>query len=273
MDEKVNYLQRPEGRIAYSLEGEGPLVVAVPGMGDLRSTFREFVPPLVAAGYRVAVMDLRGQGDSDTGFADLGDVGNATDVIALIEELGGPAVVLGNSMGGASAAWAAAERPELVQGVVLFGGFLRQPKANAATLAVLRLFYRVALAGPWGAPFWGSYYRSLNKGTQAPWLDEHVRAIVANLREPGRLRAFRHLALQLDHTPVEKRNGELVAPVLSFVGDADPDFPDQKGEVEFLSRFGRSLLVGGAGHYVQAQRPDVAVPLTLEFLATAFARA
>lgn len=269
----TNYLQRPEGRIAYSLEGEGPLVIAVPGMGDLRSTFRELVPPLVAAGYRVAVMDLRGQGESDTGFADLGDIGAGTDVIALIEELGGPAVVIGNSMGGSAAGWVAAERPDLVKGVVLFGGFLRQPKASAATQAALRLMFRVVLSGPWGAPFWGSYYRSLNKGTRAPWLDEHVRAIVANLREPGRLRSFRTLALQLDHSPVEKRNGEITAPVLSFVGDADPDFADQAAEVDFLSGFGRAILVENAGHYVQAQRPDIAVPATLEFIARAFARA
>ncbi len=269
----TNYLQRPEGRIAYSLEGDGPLVVAVPGMGDLRSSFRELVPPLVGAGYRVAVMDLRGQGESDTGFADLGDVGAGTDVIALIEELGGPAVVLGNSMGGSAAAWAAAERPDLVKGIVLFGGFLRQPRVGAAAQAAIRLVFRIVLSRPWGAPFWGSYYRSLNKGTQAPWLAEHARAIVANLREPGRLRSFRSLAVQLDHSPVERRTGEIVAPVLSFVGDADPDFPDQKAEVEFLSRFGSAILVENAGHYVQAQRPDIAVPATLDFVAGAFARA
>jgi pimeloyl-ACP methyl ester carboxylesterase len=269
----VHYLQRPEGRIAYSLEGVGPLVIAVPGMGDLRSSFREMVPPLVAAGYRVAAMDLRGQGESDTGFADLGDVGNATDVVALIEELGGPAVILGNSMGGSAAGWVAAERPDLVKGIVLFGGFLRQPKLSRAVLSGVHLFYRVALAGPWGASFWGSYYRSLNRGTRAPWLDEHVRAIVANLREPGRLRSFRHLALRLDHAPVEARIAEIAAPVLSFVGDADPDFSDQKDEVDFLSRFGEAVLVGEAGHYVQAQRPDIAVPATLEFVKSVLAHA
>jgi hypothetical protein len=50
----VSYLDRGEGRIAYDVQGEGPLVICVPGMGDLRSVFRFTVPALLAAGYRVA---------------------------------------------------------------------------------------------------------------------------------------------------------------------------------------------------------------------------
>ena len=47
----VRYLSRPGGRVAYEVSGEGPLVVAVPGMGDLRSTYRYLVPG--AAGGRI----------------------------------------------------------------------------------------------------------------------------------------------------------------------------------------------------------------------------
>ena len=32
----TSYLTRPEGRVAYDIDGAGPLVVLVPGMGDLR---------------------------------------------------------------------------------------------------------------------------------------------------------------------------------------------------------------------------------------------
>ena len=41
----TQYLDRGEGRIAYDVTGSGPLVVAVPGMGDLRSTYRHLAPP------------------------------------------------------------------------------------------------------------------------------------------------------------------------------------------------------------------------------------
>ena len=49
----TSYLDRGEGRIAYDVQGSGPLVVCAPGMGDLRSVYRFFAPALVAAGYRV----------------------------------------------------------------------------------------------------------------------------------------------------------------------------------------------------------------------------
>src|SRR4051794_25200621 len=106
-DTTTQYLDRGEGRIAYDVTGSGPLVVAVPGMGDLRSAYRHLAPALVDAGFRVATMDLRGHGDSDTSFTAYDDPGVAGDISALIEHLGGPALVLGNSLGAAAAVIAA----------------------------------------------------------------------------------------------------------------------------------------------------------------------
>jgi hypothetical protein len=40
-----SYLDRSEGRVAYEVAGDGPLVVLVPGMGDLSSAYR-FLAPL-----------------------------------------------------------------------------------------------------------------------------------------------------------------------------------------------------------------------------------
>src|SRR5450631_944837 len=86
------YLTRPEGRIGYDVDGDGPLVVLVPGMGDLRASYRFLAPALRAAGYRVASTELRGHGDSDATFSSYGDAETAADVLALIDELGGSAV-------------------------------------------------------------------------------------------------------------------------------------------------------------------------------------
>ena len=88
-------------------------------MGDLRAAYRFLAPALREAGYRVACTDLRGQGDSDTTFSSYGDAETAGDVIALIGELGGPAIVAGNSMGAGAAVLAAAGEPGLVPGLMV----------------------------------------------------------------------------------------------------------------------------------------------------------
>ena len=64
----TNWLEREEGRLAYSDEGDGPLVVCVPGLGDMRQEYRFLAPGLVEAGFRVVALDLRGHGESSTGW-------------------------------------------------------------------------------------------------------------------------------------------------------------------------------------------------------------
>ncbi len=58
--ERTVYLTRPDGRVAYHVAGEGPIVVLVPGMGDLRDGYRFLAPVLRDAGYRVACTDRVG---------------------------------------------------------------------------------------------------------------------------------------------------------------------------------------------------------------------
>ncbi|KQR12244.1 alpha/beta fold hydrolase [Cellulomonas sp. Leaf334] len=268
----TSYLSRPGGRIAYSLDGpaDGPLVVLVPGMGDVRSTWRELVGPLVDAGHRVAVTDLRGHGDSDTTFATHGDVMTGQDALALVEHLGGPAVLVGNSMGAGAAAWAAAERPDLVAGLVLTGPFLRDPAMPAVVAAGMHQLMRALFARPWGGAVWASYYKGyLNRGHKAPWLDEHVADLRAAMKDPAHLRSFRHLAAGLTHAPVEARLAEVSAPAIAFVGAVDPDYSDPAAEAQWIRDALRAevTVVPDAGHYPHHQAPAVVVPATLTFLA------
>ena len=100
---EIRSLDRGEGAVAYEVNGTGPLIIYIPGMGDLRSSFRFLRPQLLVAGYRVAVMDLRGHGDSDHSFAEYGDGPTAGDIEALALKLGGPAMLVGNSMAAGSA--------------------------------------------------------------------------------------------------------------------------------------------------------------------------
>ena len=45
------YLDRPEGRVGYDVAGDGPLVVLVPGMGDLQAAYRFLAPALQSCGF------------------------------------------------------------------------------------------------------------------------------------------------------------------------------------------------------------------------------
>src|ERR1017187_7506758 len=146
------YLTRPEGRICYDIDGSGPLVVLVPGMGDLRAAYRFLAPALHEAGYRVACTDLRGHGDSDHTFSCYGDVETAGDILALIEELGGPAVVAGNSMGAGAAALSAALQPELVSGLVLIGPFVRNGEIARSSVCCSGSRWRGRGRRPHGRP-------------------------------------------------------------------------------------------------------------------------
>ena len=105
-------LDRPEGRIAYTDAGSGPLVVMVPGLGDLKEEYRFLAPKVLAAGYRVVAMDIRGHGNSSVGWSDYSTAALGSDIVALVRYLdAGPATIIGTSMGAGAAAWAAAEAP------------------------------------------------------------------------------------------------------------------------------------------------------------------
>lgn len=264
------HLPRPDGMVAYDDAGTGPLVVAVPGMGDLRSTYDELRASLLAAGYRVVTTDLRGHGDSGPDFTTYGDEATASDVVALVEHLGsGPAVLVGNSMGASAAAVVAADRPDLVRALVLLSPFLRDPAGGGGRRALLAVAYRVLLARPWGAGAWAWYYGVLNKGRRSPRLATHTAAIRTALRRPGYLRAFRQLALVLTHAVVEPRLPRVQAPALAVVGALDPDWPDPAAELTWIGSVldARTLLVPDAGHYPQHQTPDVVAGAVLDLLA------
>ncbi len=266
----TSYLPRPERRIGYDIAGDGPLVVLVPGMGDLRASYRFLAPALREAGYRVACTDLRGHGDSDTTFSSYGDEETAGDVVALIEELRGPAVIAGNSMGAGSAVLAAAQRPELVSGLVLAGPFVRDP----AVSALRRVLLRVALARPWAAVSWKSYLPKLYAGRRPADFGAYRDQVVASMRRPGYARAF-SLTTRTSHAPAEARLADVTAPALVVMGEQDPDFPDPRAEADWIGRAlrGQVVMVPEAGHYPQSQQPDLTAAAVLRFLETVTGRA
>jgi pimeloyl-ACP methyl ester carboxylesterase len=267
----TSYLARGKGRIAYDVQGDGPLVLCVPGMGVIRSVFRYTVPALVEAGYRVATMDLRGHGDSDDGFDAYDDVALSTDILALIDHLGGPALVVGNSMGAGAAVIAAADRPERIAGLALMGPAVRNPKSNP----MMRLAQRLLLARPWGPTAWIWFYSTpLNPGRKPTDFAAHTDRIRQSLRRGDHWRSFVQTS-RTSHEPAERRLDEVRTPTLVVMGEQDPDFPDAPAEGRHVAQRlrGELLLVPDTGHYPMTQRPEVVNPVLVPFVGKVFAHA
>ncbi len=267
-------LDRPGGRIAYTDAGSGPLVVMAPGFGDLKEEYRFLAPRLVAAGYRAVTMDLRGHGQSSIGWDDHRCAALGSDMLALVAHLGaGPAILVGNSMAGGAAAWAAAEMPDAVAGLVLIDPFARNVPISWWKAALFKAVMHTAFVGPWAPAAWGAYYASLYPSEKPADFDSYKSALVASLKEPGRMAALQAM-MRTDRSDVEPRLGAIRAPTLVVMGSRDPDFDDPAGEAAAMAGLvnGTVAMVEGAGHYPHAEMPEVAARAILAFLAETAAR-
>lgn len=258
----TQFLVRGDGRVAYDDSGgPGPLLIAIPGMGESRHQYRLLRPRLVAAGFRVVTMDVRGQGASSARWSDYSARAVGGDALALIGHLGrSQAFLLGNSFAAGAALWAAHEQPGAVLGIGMLGPILRDPPTGLFTRLVLDL----GLAGPWRTWFWMSYWDGLFPLRRPADHADYRRQLVSMLREPGRMDALRTM-IGLSKAATEALVGQVDVPVLVVMGDRDPDFPDPVAEAAWISRTApaRVMLVPGAGHYPHVEAPD---PVAAEIL-------
>ncbi|MFK4547816.1 pimeloyl-ACP methyl ester carboxylesterase [Streptomyces tendae] len=277
----TEYLAVDGGTIAYEVTGSGPLIVLAHGMGDSRAAYRAVVPQLVAAGYRVAAVDLRGCGESSVDWPAWSRSDIAGDLLALIRHLGGPAVLVGHSVSGGAATVAAAREPSLVTAVVELAPFTRKQSVRLGDLRVRRFrrgMVRLLGAGLFGSlRLWRSYLDVAYPGARPADWTERLGRIETLLREPGRMKAMQAMGRSAP-TDAGARLGDVRCPVLVVMGTLDPDWADPRAEgaavVDALpSGLGRLETIEGAGHYPHDQHPDRVVALVLAFLRSDAARA
>ncbi|MCB0023174.1 MAG: alpha/beta hydrolase [Caldilinea sp.] len=264
----TQYLSHHAGRIAYDDTGSGPLVLCAPSIGDVRAEYRFLTPHLLAAGFRVVTMDLRGHGESSTQWGDFSVAGVGSDMLALIRHLdGGPALIISTSMAAGAAAWAAVEASSLVAGIVMIGAAVHGEVSGAN-----RLLYKALFARPWGVAFWQWYYTTLYPTRKPADFAAYKAALGANLKEKGRLEAML-AAVLAPKTASAERLERVTAPVLVLMGSKDPDFKQPEVEARWVADavHGRYVMVDGAGHYPHAEMPEIAAPIIVDFLQTAVA--
>ena len=254
------------GSISFDLSGpaDGPLLVLAPGIGDLRAEYRFLTPRLTAAGKRVAVMDLRGHGESSTGWAEYSPQAVGRDLLALAAYLGVQRVILGGcSMAAASAVWAAAEAPEQVAGLVLLGPSLEDGELSPGQ----KISLQVGLAGPWRVRMWDAYLASLFPVRKPDDLAAYRKQLRANLAEPGRFAAAKAM-LSASKIACSERMTAVNAPTVLIMGKEDPDYGDPPA---IAAEWGKMLraevnVIDGAGHYPHVDSPEVTAALVINWM-------
>ena len=271
----VLYVEVQGGRIAYEVMGQGPLIVLSHGIGDLRQSYRFLAPLLVKAGYRVANANLRGHGDSSIGFESISRADVAGDLLALIRHLGGPAVIVGQSLSGGAATIAAAQAPELVAAIVEITPFTRVPKTDLGAMLRVRRYRQGGLLIGGVMAFhslrmWLRYLDLAYPTKPTDWTN-YKAVLRAKLKEPGRMSEFLK-TMKTNGTDAEAQLPNVQCPALIVMGTADPDFPDPAAEGEAIVAalrpgLGTLRILEGAGHYIQAERPNELAALVISFLA------
>lgn len=260
-------------RLSVTTVGSGPLVIAAHGFPDEAGTFRGQVPALVDAGYRVAIPAMRGyapSGVARSGRYDLPAL--AGDLLDLADRLspGAKVRILGHDWGAAAGLSAAAIAPHRV--------------SHVAALAVPhpRVFLR-ALATPaqarrsWYMGFFqlrgvadlavragnmaliDRLWRAWSPGYSASVAE--MAAVKAGLRRRigAALGYYRAMPRSLSSPEVRRTLlGPIAVPTLRLHGSDDGCIGAEVGEDEgalYTGGFER-VVIAGAGHFLQRERPD-----------------
>ncbi|SDT74726.1 alpha/beta fold hydrolase [Actinoplanes derwentensis] len=271
----TEYLDIAGNKIAYDVTGEGPLVVLAHGMGDSRHSYRFIVPGLVAAGYRVANLDIRGCGDSSLGWDGYSRTDIAGDLVALVRHLGGPAVIMGQSISGGAATIAAATASDLIAGVIELAPFTREQSVSLGALFRVKRYRagstQLGMTMALGSmSSWKKYLDLAYPNKPFDWDDELAR-IETKMSEPGRMKTLQAMC-KTSPGDAGAQLPNVKCPVLIIEGTLDPDWADPRAEAEKIIAdlprgLGELAMIDGAGHYPHAETPDKVLALSLPFLA------
>jgi pimeloyl-ACP methyl ester carboxylesterase len=271
----VRYLtlrSRLSVRAVESGRPDGATVLLLPGLASSIYEYRHTFPALARAGFRVIAVDLKGHGLSDkpgvareyTLDAMRQHVVEILDVLKVDR-----AHLVGHSLGGAIATEVALCEPGRVGRLALIApvGYGRLRLASvarwlspSAVEPLLQRFVSRTLVRLVVRHFlWGR-----NGGPSERDVDEYW----AMARQDGFLTAMRLLVHNVEWSPCE--DGRLVrlgVPLLVIFGSADRVIPPRALDCYVRDVPGaRTVLIDGAGHLANEERPDQVNQALLEFL-------
>ena len=243
----------------YEVQGRGPPLVLLEG-GNLDLQMWDLQFTELASKYRVIRYDVRGFGRSGAqGASYLAH----EDLLALLDHLSiERAHLVGLSLGGRIAVDFALEHPNRVKALVLVGPGLSGFEFSS---------------NEWFAPIWEAMQVDDSIRAAELWLDSPYMApamedkeLALELRrlatENSRVWADQNTEVPLSPTAAGRLE-EIAAPTLVILGSRD--VPDIHRIVELLItgvQGARRVIVEGAGHMVNMERPEAFNDLVLEFL-------
>lgn len=263
--------------LAVTVQGDGPAVLFVHGFPDSGAVWREQVPALVAAGYRVIVPDMRGCGESDApaGTRAYRIETLSADLAALLDVLGVTKAVLVAHDWGAVIGWNFCMRyPERVERYVALS--VGHPNAYASggweqkRKGWYVLFFQLRGIAEWALR--RNDWRLLRRLTD--WHGE-ARHWIPMLDRPGRLtaainyyRANLAMLLRNDWPDVD-------VPVYGLWSSKDACLAESQmlQSRRFVTASWHYDRIDGAGHWMQLDAPErVNALLLAEFSAMRRAR-
>ena len=225
------------GRIFGVASGTGPArVLALHGWGRASKDFAA-----VLDGLDAVALDLPGFGATPPPPEPWGAAEYAAAIVPVVAELQPPVVVLGHSFGGRVAVHLAADRPELVAGLVLTGApLLRRPGVTARRPA---LGYRV---GRW-------LHR---RGVLGEARMEVLRQRYGSADYRAASGVMRAVHVRAVNETYEAQLAAVACPVELVWGDDDAEVPlDVAREAARLLPAAHLEVVPGAGHHTPLTAP------------------
>jgi len=263
-------------RLRYVRTGSGPAVVLVHGFASSLYTWKDVIPAL-SAGHDVVALDLPGFGESDQP-PDLSFEDFPRAVLGLMDHLGiEKAALVGNSLGGATAAMVAADRPERVDALALIdaAGFNLGPaeRPRMVSLAMSRAGSLFARLPGKRLVVEASLRQVFHDASHIT--PERLSEYLAAANRPGTFPAIRSLGASPGDRPavVAQSLPRIAARTLVLWGDDDRWIPIAHAD-RFVAAIpgARKVVIPACGHVPQEEKPEEVARLLLAFLAEAESR-
>jgi pimeloyl-ACP methyl ester carboxylesterase len=259
--------------VEFSDEGDGRPVVLLHGFPDTGTLWRNQVPALRDAGYRVIVPDLRGYGGTDkpTDVEQYAIPYLAGDVIGLLDHLGiERAHVVGHDWGSALAWAIAAFAPDRVDHLVALsvghpGAFRDAGLLQREKSWYMLLFQFAGIAEAWLS---NDGWANFREWSHYPDADRVIAELERDQSLTPGLNWYRanippesYVTPGIEVPPVK-------APTMGVWSDGDMALLEEQmtASSKFVEGTWRYERVNGAGHWMQLERPDAVNRLLLDYL-------